>query len=236
VNSPLVSARFVRRPNRFIVEAKLSSGEIVATHLADPGRLKELLLPGAELRLTPVPEDQPRKTRYTVALVRSPEPPHRWVSVNTALPNRLAAGLIAGNCIESFPRCEQLRREVNRGRSRFDFLLTDDRGAETWVEVKSVTLVEDGVARFPDAPTSRGTRHVRELTEIVQAGGNAVVLFVVQRDDACEVQPNQETDPEFSQALAKARQAGVGIFAVRFRLNRNGTADFMGSLPVVTLL
>jgi sugar fermentation stimulation protein A len=228
----LIPAKFVRRPNRFVVEAQLKSGDFVPTHLADPGRLRELLIPGAELRLRPVPEDNPRKTRYTVALVRSSDPPYRWVSVDTSLPNRLARELLLENRVPGLPECAGLRREVTHGKSRFDFLVAHDDGAETWVEVKSVTLVEDGVARFPDAPTVRGARHVRELTEIVQAGGQAAVLFVVQRDDAILVEPKVETDPDFAEALRQAQTTGVRLHAVRYRLHEDGSAEYRGILPV----
>ena len=229
---PLIPATYLRRPNRFVVEAKLKSGEIVPTHLADPGRLRELLLPGAELRLRPVPDDNPRKTRYTVALVRSQDAPNRWVSVDTSLPNRLAGELLEGNGVSGIRPCTSLRREVTCGKSRFDFLLAHYDDTETWVEVKSVTLVEDGVARFPDAPTVRGARHVRELTEIVRNGGQAAVLFVVQRDDADHVEPKADTDPDFAEALKQAKSTGVSLHAVRYRLNEDGTARFRGKLPV----
>jgi sugar fermentation stimulation protein A len=229
----LIPASFVRRPNRFIVEAELPSGETVPTHLADPGRLRELLVPDAELRLRPVPEDRPRKTRYTVALVRSQDPPHPWVSLDTSLPNRLAGELLEGHGLDGIGPGHSLRREVTHGKSRFDFLVSHDDGAETWVEVKSVTLVEDGVARFPDAPTVRGARHVRELTGIVQAGGQAAVLFVVQRDDAIHVEPKTATDPGFAAALREAKSAGVSLHAVKYRLNEDGSADFRGKLPVL---
>ena len=229
---PLMPATYVRRPNRFIVEAKLESGEVVPTHLADPGRLRELLVPDAELRLRPVPEDNPRKTRYTVALVRSQDPPRRWVSVDTSLPNRLAERLFRENRLPGFPECTDLRREVTRGHSRFDFLITGVGGAEILVEVKSVTLVENGAARFPDAPTVRGARHVRELTEIVRDGGRAAVLFVVQRDDADHVEPKADTDPDFAEALRLAEKAGVGLHAVKYRLDGDGKARYQGVLPV----
>jgi sugar fermentation stimulation protein A len=229
---PLIPATFVRRPNRFVVEARLESGNVVPTHLADPGRLRELLVSNAELRLRPVPEDNPRKTRYTVALVRSQDPPHRWVSVDTSLPNRLAGELLESNAVDGIPSCSSLRREVTHGKSRFDFLVAHGDDTETWVEVKAVTLVENGVARFPDAPTVRGARHVRELTGIVQAGGQAAVLFVVQRDDADHVEPKTDTDPEFAEALKQAKSVGVSLNAVKYRLNEDGSAEFRGKLPV----
>jgi sugar fermentation stimulation protein A len=118
------------------------------------------------------------------------------------------------------------------GRSRFDFALRDLRGAETLVEVKSVTLVEDGVALFPDAPTVRGARHLSELEDYVRAGGRALVLFVVQRGDARAVAPNARTDPRFARALLSAARAGVMLRAVRFSLDGDGRASYRGRIEV----
>ena len=124
-----------------------------------------------------------------------------------------------------------MRREVPRGRSRFDFLLEKPSGEELLVEVKSATLVLNGTARFPDAPTARGVRHLRELREVVQGGGRAMVLFVVQREDARSVSANPGTDPEFAEAWAAAARAGVLFRAARFRLSPTGTATYLGPLP-----
>ena len=137
----------------------------MAAHLADPGRLRELLLPDAPLRLRPEPRSRTRKSRYTVTLVRAAEPPRAWVSVETTRANRLAEQLLADGTVRGIGKDWGIRREVRRGHSRFDFLLTrgDD---EILVEVKSATLVIDGTARFPDAPTARGARHLRELEEV----------------------------------------------------------------------
>ena len=124
-----------------------------------------------------------------------------------------------------------VRREVTWGHSRFDFALDTDERHPTLVEVKSVTLVEGGIGRFPDAPTQRGARHVRELTRWARGGRRALVLFSVQRDDARYVCPNPVTDPELTDALAGARQAGVLVRAVQFRLHRDGAAEYLGPLP-----
>jgi sugar fermentation stimulation protein A len=150
------------------------------------------------------------------------------VSVDSTLPNRLAYDLLLAGKVRGVRKGSVLRREVPHGRSRFDFLAEPN----TFVEVKSVTLVENGVARFPDAPTVRGARHVRELAEMVRDGGRAMVLFVVQRDDAVRVEPNRPTDPDFADALTDARRAGVMLRACRFRLDDNGNAVYAGTVPV----
>jgi sugar fermentation stimulation protein A len=154
------------------------------------------------------------------------------VSVDSTLPNRLAAGLLTEGKVRGVRAGWKIRREVIRGRSRFDFLALSPDGCETLIEVKSVTLVENGCARFPDAPTARGRRHVRELAEIVRNGGRAMVLFIVQRDDARSITPNRETDPEFAEALAAARSAGVILRGAKFRLDGHGRAAWLGPLPV----
>jgi sugar fermentation stimulation protein A len=233
VANGLLPAFFVGRPNRFIVEAVLEDGRRVRAHLADPGRLRELLLPGAPLRIRPVPPDPGRKTRFTVALVRSPEPPRAWVSVDTGLANRLAEGLLRRGGVRGLGSRWELQREVRRGNSRFDFLLTR-RNEELLVEVKSVTLVERGIARFPDAPTARGARHVRELSEVARAGGRALILFIVQRSDARAVTPNPTTDPLFATELAAARRAGVLLRAASFHFTPTGRHRYQSALPVRT--
>jgi len=233
VASQLLPAFFVGRPNRFIVEAVLEDGRRVRAHLADPGRLRELLLPGAPLRLRPVPPTAARKTRFTVALVRSPEPPRAWVSIDTGLANKLAEGLLSRSAVRGIGSRWELRREVKRGASRFDFLLTR-REEELWVEVKSVTLVEKGIARFPDAPTARGARHVRELTEVVRDGGRALILFMVQRSDARAVTANPSTDPLFAEELAAARRSGVLLRAASFHFTPTGASRYRTPLPVRT--
>ena len=153
--------------------------------------------------------------------------------MDTTLPNRLAAELIRAGRVRGFGRGWSVRREVRRGRSRFDLRLTRGR-EEAWAEVKSVTLVEKGIARFPDAPTVRGTRHVRELEQIALYGERALILFVVQRCDAHAVVPHSRMDPAFSRALVSARRAGVMLRAARFRLTPGGKARYVGPLPVRT--
>jgi len=228
----LVAATFVSRPNRFIVRAALENGDRVDAHLADPGRLRELLVPGAWLRLRPAKTGTVRRTRFGVALVRSSEVPRAWVSLETVRANDLAESLLSTGAVRGVGRGWSIRREVRHGRSRFDFLLEKPGGARLWAEVKSVTLVENGVACFPDAPTTRGRRHIDELTGIVRDGGGALLLFVVQRGDARVVIPHRRIDPELADAVAAAREAGVIVRAAAFRISPAGKALYLGPLPV----
>jgi sugar fermentation stimulation protein A len=228
----LIAARFVSRPNRFVVRAALRGGRQVEAHLSDPGRLRELLREGARLRLQPAPAGSRRRTRYSVELVHSGERAGTWVSVNPLRANRLAEPLLSAGRVRGVGRGWPLRREVTRGSSRFDFLLVGPGGTPLWVEIKSVTLVEDGVARFPDAPTARGRRHVDELAALTRNGDRAMVLFIVQRADARCVAPHAEIDPAFTRALGAARLAGVLLRAARFELDARGDARYAGALPV----
>jgi sugar fermentation stimulation protein A len=230
-DAPLVDAEFVARANRFIVRAVLADGDTVDAHLADPGRLVELLIPGARLRLRPAAPGSDRRTRFSAVLVQAPAPSRAWVSIETTQANRLAHGLLDAGQVQGIPGDGSLRREVACGDSRFDFLVerNDER---CWVEVKSVTLVEEETGLFPDAPTQRGVRHVRELTQRVRLGDRACVLFVMQRHDARLVRPHRGIDPDLADALADASAAGVLLRAARFELDENAGASYLGPAPV----
>lgn len=217
---PLAEARFEERPNRFVVRARLADGALAEAHLADPGRLRELLLPGAPLWLRRA-ADPWRKTRWSVALVRAPD--GGLVSVDTLVPNRLIGEALRRGGLPELGPYRLGRAEHRLGRSRIDFLLAPaaaaaggESGPPLLLEVKSVTLVEDGVALFPDAVTARGARHVRELAEEVRSGRHrAAVLFVAQRPDVRRVVAAREIDPGFAAAVEEARRAGVRFLARR---------------------
>jgi sugar fermentation stimulation protein A len=141
------------------------------------------------------------------------------VSLDSTLPNRLIRKALAERALAEFAGWDLVRWEVTLGRSRFDFLLSDARGRQMVVEVKSVTLVENGVGLFPDAVTERGARHVRELAELAgQEGWEAAVLFVLQRSDASEIRAARAIDPKFAEALLEAEEAGVRILGRRCRV------------------
>lgn len=205
----LIPARFIKRPNRFITHLNLDGKEIVA-HLPDPGRLEELLLPDVEMLIQYNPGPT-RKTDYTVHLVKSGG---RWVCINTLLPNIFVEQLLRGGHLPFIDGWEYDRKEVTHGASRFDFRLTN--GADQlWLEVKSVTFVENGIAQFPDAVSARAAKHALHLAELALAGDSAMILFVIQRDDARLFQPMWQRDPVVGRALNEAAAAGVAIHAIR---------------------
>ena len=217
LGGPLVEARFVARPNRFVVEAELASGEPATAHLADPGRLRELLLADRRLWLRPAAATGGRRTRWTVVLVERPGG-RGLVSVDTMLPNRLIGTALTGSALTELDGWSLVRPEALVGRHRIDFLLGRADGREMLLEVKSVTLVEAGEALFPDAVTARGAGHLRLLTEEVRRGRAAALMFVVQRGDARRVRAARQIDPAFAAALDEARSAGVELHARRCRV------------------
>ena len=208
-----IEGRFIERPNRFLSLVRVDGRDEYA-HLPNPGRIRELLLPGATVILRK--EDNPkRKTGYTLIMVYKDG---ILVSLNTTLPNSLAAEAIEDGTIQEFEGYRIVRREVKYKNSRFDLLLSKN-GTLCFLEVKSVTLVKDGTAKFPDAPTLRGTRHIHHLMEAMNEGYEAAVLFVVQRQDADRFTTNDDTDPEFARALRRSQKWGVGMYAYNCRIS-----------------
>jgi sugar fermentation stimulation protein A len=156
-----------------------------------------------------------------------------WVSLDTTLPNRILARALADAGLAELPGWKLDRAEVAVGSSRFDFLLTQ-AGRKRILEAKSVTLVEDGLALFPDAVTARGARQVREITDIVASGAmDGTILFVVQREDVEAVQAAWEIDPNFAEALEAARAQGVQILGRRCRVPPEGVS-LLGPVPVLS--
>ena len=212
---PLHEASFIERPNRFVVHCRLANGsKTVRAHLPDPGRLRELLVPGRRLWLRHH-DDPARRTAWSALLVQNVEG-NGWVSIDTTLPNRLIELALRQKVLGEFRGWSYERREYPVGHSRFDFLLAHRDGRKMVLEVKSVTLVEHGIALFPDAVTARGRRHLEELSELAgNASWEASLLFVVQRADARRVKAARELDPDFADALQHARASGVKISARR---------------------
>ncbi len=223
---PTLEGRFLRRENRFRVVVELD-GRPVAAHLPNSGRLAELLEPGRICYLVSQ-EGRHRCTAYDLVLVE-------WdgvlVSVDARLPGRLVAESVLAGRLFPWWGVTLMEAEVRWGRSRLD-LRFGGVGGSWWVEAKSVTLVEDGVALFPDAPTERGRRHLEELRELVRRGERAAVVFVVQRGDAVAFAPNVVADPGFARLLGEVGGEGVGVHAVRCRVARAGI-EVEGELPVV---
>ncbi len=203
---------FLGRPNRFVAEAELG-GEVVRCHVKNTGRLKELLLPGAGVWLQRC-EKAERKTKYSLITVEKPGPDGRaaLVNIDSQAPNEAAAVWAARGADGLFREVNLLKRERRFGNSRFDLYFEAD-GRKCFMEVKGVTLDAAGVAKFPDAPTERGVKHVEELAAAAAAGYEAYLLFVIQMKGVSSFAPNEETHPAFGEALQAAAHAGVRILA-----------------------
>ena len=225
----IVRASFLSRPNRFIAKVLLDGAE-ETVHVKNTGRCKELLTKGCTVYLEK--SDNPlRKTAYDlVAVEKEQEIGTRLINMDSTLPNAVAAEWLPVSGL--FSPSAKIRREVTFGGSRFD-LYVEDGERRAFMEVKGVTLEREGVAMFPDAPTERGVKHLRELCEAVKQGYEGYLLFVVQMKGIREVRPNDSTHAAFGQALREAEKAGVKLLAVDcLVLPEEVTAD--QALPVCT--
>ena len=201
----MVSGRFLARPNRFIAHIEIG-GQVEICHVKNTGRCRELLPVGAQVWCQEA-DDPKRKTKYDLIAVQKGE---RIINMDSQAPNTAAKEWLLGGGLGEI---QDLRPETVHGDSRFDFSFTLD-GRKCFLEVKGVTLEDDGVCAFPDAPTQRGAKHLRGLQQAAQEGYGAFVLFVIQMADVACLHPNDATDPAFGKALREAAQAGVKILAM----------------------
>ncbi len=203
-------AKFLSRPNRFIAEVELD-GRIEIVHVKNTGRCKELLIPGARVFLSDEMSEK-RKTRYDLIAVEKvlSDGTVLLINLDSQAPNQVAFEFFRSG--DLFSDSAEIHREVKFGNSRFDFAI-DDKGKRTFVEVKGVTLENEGVVLFPDAPTERGVKHIRELIEAKKIGFGAMVFFVIQLKGVKYFSPNDKTHKEFGAALREADREGVVIRA-----------------------
>lgn len=199
-------------------------GEVKA-HVPNTGRLRELLLPGTEVLLSQHFEGH-RKTQYELRLIKAGA---SWVSIDSQLPNRVVEEGLQAGIIDDFGPFSSFRREVTFGNSRFDFRLYGER--DCLVEVKGVTLLQEGWSYFPDAPTERGARHLRELVEAVRSGLAAGVVFLVQHPEAKGFTPNGTMDPDFARAVNAAVAAGVTVVAWKCAVSQVGI-ELVERIPI----
>lgn len=220
----LTKARFLERPNRFVIRCRFEdTGEEVEAHLADPGRLRELLLPSVELYLRRAGHRN-RKTEWSACLVQVPGSTN-LVSLEPIMANRLTAKALEAKVISELARWDCKRAEYTHGKSRLDFYLEESQGNRLLLEVKSCTLVRDGIAMFPDAVTERGRRHVQKLSELSVSGEfETAVLFVVQRADAEIFRPAKHIDPAFASNLKIAHDNGVKLIVYSTLVDATGIA------------
>ncbi len=218
---PIIKGNFIERPNRFIAKVMVN-GQVETVHVKNTGRCRELLVPNATVYLEHWDTDK-RKTKYDLIAVEKGE---RLINMDSQAPNKVAAEYLP----TLFPDYTLLKAEVKHGNSRFDFYMErptpiQNVGAnsvrpqpthnERWfIEVKGVTLEEDGIVRFPDAPTERGVKHIEELIACLDEGFRAMILFIVKMKGVTHLEPNDRTHPQFGEALRRAAEAGVVIHAV----------------------
>lgn len=201
----IVPGVFLARPNRFIAHIKINGKEEIC-HVKNTGRCRELLPTGAKVWCEK--SDNPtRKTGYDLITVQKS---HRLINMDSQAPNAAVKEWLDNG---GLGQIERLKPESRHGDSRFDFSFTKD-GRTCFLEVKGVTLENDGICAFPDAPTIRGAKHLRELTTLAKEGYGAYVLFVIQMADVKYLHPNDATDPDFGAALREAAAAGVNVLAM----------------------
>jgi len=210
-STKLMEGVLIRRYKRFLADVRLADGSIVTAHTANTGAMTGLAEPGLRVWLRDSGSDS-RKFPLSWELV---EISGSLVSVNTSMANAVVREGIEAGVVTEFSEYESIRSEVRYGHSRLDFLLDGSRRHERpcYLEVKSVTLAANGVARFPDAVSVRGTRHLEELANAVKEGFRAVAIFCVQRNDVSEVRPADDIDPGFGNMLRQVTGAGVDAMA-----------------------
>lgn len=209
--SPLLPGRLIKRYKRFLADIELDGGGTITAHCPNPGSMMGLKAPGSRCWVS-VSDNPKRKLQHTLEVL---EADGTLVAMNTMSPNKIAEAAIAKGEIAPLSGYDAIRREVKYGtNSRIDLLLTDEARPDCYVEVKNCHLMRTpGLAEFPDSVTTRGAKHLFELSERVRAGDRAVQLFIVQRGDCTRLSPADDLDPAYAQALRAAAQTGVEILA-----------------------
>lgn len=222
----LIYGILIKRLNRFAASVDIG-GRPETAHVPNSGRLKELLISGSTVLLLPAANPE-RKTRYTLKAVR-----HEgiWVSIDSTAVNDIIEDALKKGRLPHFGRIKELRREAVYKGSRFDFRILEASGRVCFLEVKSVTLVKDRIAMFPDAPTERGRKHLMELIDALKNGHRAMVIFCIQRPDADAFRPYDENDPAFGKALREARKNGVEAYAYKCKV-KDGEASLDKEIDV----
>ena len=213
---PLIPGRLIRRRNRFVAEIRLEDGAAVEAHCPNSGTMKTCLEDDAPVYVSPAANPN-RKTRYTWEMIYLN---NGWIGVNTGIPNFLAAEAARLQTVDLFRGVTEVRREVTIHKGTRLDLVADKPSGPVYVEVKNVTMVYDGgLARFPDAVTSRGAKHLRELMDLKAQGFETAALFIVQRTDAVDFGPAEDIDPTYAELLRQADQAGVNIIVLEARVS-----------------
>lgn len=237
----IVKGTFLSRPNRFIAEVRLETssetvGSVVRAHVKNTGRLGELLIPGTTVYLEDFRQRMgSRKLAYSLIGLEKKKKDGELLRVNidSQAPNKVVAEALQNRKIQlpGMKGLSFLKGEKTWGDSRFDFYLEDEEGKQGYLEVKGVTLENDGIACFPDAPTERGVKHIHGLMKAKASGYLSYIIFVVQMEGMKEFRPNDETHPDFGKALRDAQMQGATILAFFCHVEKD-SLEIAGSLPV----
>ncbi|WP_378956774.1 DNA/RNA nuclease SfsA [Pelosinus sp. sgz500959] len=203
----IVQGIFIKRVNRFIAHVLINHKEHIV-HVKNTGRCKELLIAGAVVILEPARTPE-RKTAFSLIAVYKGE---RLINMDSQVPNHVVFEAMQAGGIPEISVVRAMKKEVTYGNSRFDIYFESDH-QQNFIEVKGVTLEEEGIVMFPDAPTSRGTKHIYEMIKAVEAGYGGTIFFLIQMKDVHYFRPNVVRDPEFAQALTLAAAKGVKLLA-----------------------
>lgn len=202
----ILKGKFISRPNRFIAHIEINN-KIEICHVKNTGRCKELLTPNAEVFVQK--NDNPkRKTKFSLIGVKKS---NRMINMDSQVTNKVIYEWISKGGL--FKEIIKIKPEAKYNNSRFDFYI-ETKNEKVFIEVKGVTLESEGIVRFPDAPTERGVKHIRELCDSIKEGYEAYVIFVIQMKDVLHFEPNVETHKEFAEALREAEKCGVHILAL----------------------
>ncbi|MBR8536134.1 DNA/RNA nuclease SfsA [Carboxylicivirga sediminis] len=214
--TPLVHGTLIRRYKRFLSDIRLDDGTTVIAHCTNSGSMKTCIEEGAEVYLSPA-KDPKRKTRFTWEMIKING---QWVGVNTSHPNLIAFEAIKNGAIDKLSGYTHVQREVKTGDSRID-IMAQNTHETCFIEVKNVTMKDSEYARFPDAVTTRGKKHLEELINLRKEGIRAVMLYIIQRSDVEIFAPAHEIDPDYAYTLKHAYNAGVEIIPIRVKVNPN---------------
>ena len=204
---------FISRPNRFIAHVEIAGKEQIC-HVKNTGRCRELLIPGTRVLVEHTPIET-RKTKYDLIAVYKGE---KLINIDSQAPNKVVGEWIKESSYFGAPQL--VKPEYTFGSSRFDFYIESGE-RKIFIEVKGVTLEENGVVLFPDAPTLRGVKHLKELAEATDVGYEAYVIFVIQMEDCLYFTPNDKTHPEFARTLFEVTKKGVQVIAMTCNVSKN---------------
>ena len=216
----IVPAKFLSRPNRFVANVKINGIE-TAVHVKNTGRCRELLLPDSTVYLEDFSENpRNRKLMYDLIAVEKGD---LLINMDSQAPNKVVREALENDVIQlpKMGRLTLIRPETVFGDSRFDFYIEDENGKKGFIEVKGVTLENDGIAAFPDAPTERGVKHINELITAKNSGYSAYILFVVQMSGMKYLIPNDDTHKAFGDALRYAHSSDVNVLAYECKVEPN---------------